>query len=90
MIDRARSAIFPPGKSDDQVREENTQQFAGSETNAELAAMTQLGLPTRVVVGGLVPDSAAAGALRGGGAAGPDPRRGAGGPAAAGGRRTRG
>ena len=30
-----RSVIFPPGKSDDQVREENTQQFAGSETNAE-------------------------------------------------------
>ena len=59
-----RSVIFPPGKSDDQVREENTQQFASSETNAEVAAMTQLGLPTRVVVGGLVPDSAAAGSLR--------------------------
>jgi PDZ domain-containing protein len=59
-----RSAIFPPGKSDDQVREENTQQFAGSETNAELAAMSQLAIPTRVVVGALVPDSPAAGALQ--------------------------
>jgi Lon-like protease len=59
-----RSQIFPPGKSDDQVREENTQQFATSETNAELAAMTQLAIPTRVVVGALVPDSPAAGALR--------------------------
>jgi len=59
-----RSVIFPPGKSDDQVREENTQQFAGSETNAELAAMTQLAIPTRVVVGALVPDSPAAGALQ--------------------------
>ena len=59
-----RSVIFPPNKSDDQVREENTQQFASSETNAEVAAMTQLAIPTRVVVGALVPDSPAAGALR--------------------------
>jgi Lon-like protease len=59
-----RSQIFPPGKTDDQVREENTQQFATSETNAEVAALTQLAIPTRVVVGGLVPDSPAAGALQ--------------------------
>ena len=59
-----RSQIFPPGKTDDQVREENTQQFATSEANAELAAMTELAIPTRVVVGSLVPDSPAAGALQ--------------------------
>ncbi len=59
-----RAQIFPPGKTDDEVREENTQQFATSETNAELAAMTELGIPTRVVVGAVVPDSPAAGALR--------------------------
>jgi PDZ domain-containing protein len=59
-----RSTIFPPGKTDDQVREENTQQFTTSESNAELAAMTELAIPTRVVVGAVVPDSAAAGALR--------------------------
>lgn len=59
-----RSQIFPPGKTDDQVRQENTQQFATSETNAEQAALAQLGLPTRVVVGAVVPDSPAAGALR--------------------------
>ena len=59
-----RTQIFPPGKTDDQVRDENTQQFATSESNAELAAMTQLAIPTRVVVGGLVPDSPAASALR--------------------------
>jgi len=59
-----RSQIFPPGKTDDQVREENTQQFAISESNAELAAMTQLAIPTRVVVGAVVPDSPAASALR--------------------------
>jgi PDZ domain-containing protein len=59
-----RSAVFPPGESDEQVREENTQQFAGSETNAELAAMAELAIPTRVVVGALVPNSPAAGALQ--------------------------
>jgi Lon-like protease len=59
-----RSQIFPPGKTDDQVRDENTQQFASSETNAEVAAMTQLAIPTRVVVGAVVPDSPAAGALQ--------------------------
>jgi Lon-like protease len=59
-----RTQIFPPGKTDAQVRDENTQQFATSETNAELAAMTQLAIPTRVVVGALVPDSPAAGALQ--------------------------
>ena len=59
-----RSQVFPPGKTDAEVREENTQQFASSESNAELAAMTQLAIPTRVVVGEVVPDSPAASALR--------------------------
>ncbi len=59
-----RTQVFPAGKSDDQVREENTQQFATSETNAELAAMTVLAIPTRVVVGALVPDAPAARALQ--------------------------
>ena len=59
-----RSEVFPPGKTDDQVRAENTQQFASSETNAEVAAMSQLAIPTRVVVGALVPDSPAAGTLQ--------------------------
>lgn len=59
-----RTLVFPPGKTDDQVRDENTQQFATSETNAELAALTQLAIPTRVIVGAVVPDSPAAGALR--------------------------
>ena len=59
-----RSEIFTPGKSDEQVQAENSQQFATSETNAELAAMTQLAIPTRVVVGALVPDSPATGALQ--------------------------
>ncbi len=59
-----RSQVFAPDKSDDQVREENTQQFTASETNAELAAMTELALPTRVVVGALTPGSPATGALQ--------------------------
>lgn len=55
-----RSQIFPPGKTDEEVRAENTQQFSTSEANAELAAMTELGIPTRVVVGTIVPDTPAA------------------------------
>lgn len=58
-----REAVFPPDKTDEQVEQENTEQFAASEANAEVAALTQLAVPTRVVVGELVPDSPAAGAL---------------------------
>lgn len=59
-----RTQIFPPGKTDEQVRAENTQQFASSESNAELAAMTELAIPTRVVVGAVVPDSPASALLQ--------------------------
>jgi PDZ domain-containing protein len=59
-----RSQIFPPGKTDAQVREENTRAFSASETNAELAAMSELAIPTRLVVGEVVPDSPAASTLQ--------------------------
>lgn len=58
-----RESVFPPDKSDQQVQQENTEQFATSEANAEVAALTQLALPTRVVVGSLVENSPAAGTL---------------------------
>ena len=45
------------------MEQDNADQFAASEANAEVAALTQLAVPTRVVVGELVPDSPAAGAL---------------------------
>lgn len=58
-----RDQVFPPEKSDEQVQADNTAQFAASEADAEVAALAELGLPTRVVVGALVPDSPAAGSL---------------------------
>ncbi|MDF3050302.1 MAG: hypothetical protein K0R87_1940 [Pseudonocardia sp.] len=61
-----RSQIFPPGKTDEEVRAENTQQLSASETNAELAAMNELGIPTRVVVGTVVPETPAARVLEDG------------------------
>lgn len=59
-----RAQVFPPDRTDEQVQQDNADQFAASEANAEVAALAQLRLPTRVVVGELVPDSPAAGALR--------------------------
>jgi Lon-like protease len=58
-----RDSVFPPGRTDQQVQQDNADQFAASEANAEVAALTQLAVPTRVVVGELVTDSPAAGAL---------------------------
>ena len=55
-----RDQVFPPDKSDQQVEQDNADQFAASEANAEVAALAQLKLPTRVVVGELVADSPAA------------------------------
>jgi Lon-like protease len=59
-----RSTIYAPEKSDAQVQEENTEQFAASESNAEVAALTQLHEPTRVVVGGFTDGSPAAATLK--------------------------
>jgi Lon-like protease len=59
-----RDSVFPPGRSDEQVEQDNADQFAASEANAEVAALNQLAVPTRVVVGELVADSPAAGALQ--------------------------
>ncbi len=59
-----RDTVFPPGKSDAQVQQENTDQFAESESDAEVAALTNLKLPTRVVVAALTTASPAAGKLR--------------------------
>jgi Lon-like protease len=59
-----RSTVYAPEKSDAQVQEENTEQFAASESNAEVAALTQLHMPTRVVVGEFTDGSPAAAALK--------------------------
>jgi Lon-like protease len=59
-----RSAIYPPGKSDQQVEQENTAQFTDSENDAEVAALTFLREPVKVVVGPLSLNAPAAGVLK--------------------------
>ncbi|WP_308257496.1 YlbL family protein [Pseudonocardia lacus] len=59
-----RSTIYPPEKSDAQVQEDNSAQFAASEANAEVAALAQLSVPTRVVVGELTENSPAGPSLQ--------------------------
>lgn len=50
-----RSAIFPPGQTQQQVDAKNDADFAGSETAAVSAALTYLDLPAQVVVGADAP-----------------------------------
>jgi len=45
-----REEIYPPGKSEQQVDQETTQQFAESQSSAEFAALGELGFPQQVVV----------------------------------------
>lgn len=58
-----RAAVFPPDRTADEIQQQNTQQFASSEANAQTAALNALGIPTRVLVEELTPDSPAAGIL---------------------------
>ncbi len=58
-----RTAVYAPEKTDAQVKAENTEQFAASEANAEVAALTLLDVPTRVVVAEFTVDSPAEPAL---------------------------
>lgn len=61
-----RSVIYPLGKTDDQVEQQNDADFSASESDAELAAIASLHLPTRVTVGSLVANSPAEGKLKAG------------------------
>jgi Lon-like protease len=61
-----RDSVYPPGQTTEEVDRKNTEDFAASETNAEAAALTELGLPTRATVGDVVPGSAVDGVLRAG------------------------
>lgn len=58
-----REALYPSDRSAEQVQELNAAQFASSESNAEAAAVAELGLPARVLVAGVVPGSPADGVL---------------------------
>lgn len=59
-----RAAIYPPGKTDRQVEQENTAQFTDSENDAEVAALSYLHEPVKVVVGPLSAGAPAAGVLK--------------------------
>ncbi len=61
-----REEIFLPGLSEQQVEQENTEQFRQSEADAEVAALSYLHLPTKVVVEAVVPGSPAVGLLAAG------------------------
>ncbi len=61
-----RSAVYEPGKTDEQVQQKNAEDFADSEINAESAAVRELGLPSVPAVADVVAGSAADGRLRAG------------------------
>jgi PDZ domain-containing protein len=61
-----RELVFPSDRTDQEIQDENAEQFASSESNAEAAAVTELGLPARVLVAGVVPDSPSVGVLEAG------------------------
>lgn len=58
-----RESVYPPGRSSEQVDQENTRQFVQSETDAEAAALRYLGYPTAVQVGSVLDNSPSAGLL---------------------------
>ncbi|PTR31717.1 PDZ domain-containing protein [Rhodococcus sp. OK519] len=59
-----REDVYPPQKSKDEVKEENSAQFAKSENSAELAALEYLNLPVVVEIGTVGDNGPAAGVLR--------------------------
>ncbi len=58
-----RSTIYPPGKSSQQVEQQNADDFTRSEIDAESAAVREIGLPAVPVVADVVAGSAADGVL---------------------------
>src|SRR5699024_9655082 len=61
-----RDQVFPPDRSEDEVRESNTAAMVGSENSAEAAAYRHLGIPMHPRVEDVDPEGAAAGALEAG------------------------
>lgn len=59
-----RAVLYPPGKSDQQVEQENNQLFTDSENDAEVAALSYLKDPVKVFVGQLAPNAPATGVLK--------------------------
>lgn len=61
-----RAEVYPPGVSREEVDRSNEQEFTTSESNAEVAAMHQLNLPTAVFVHKVAEGAPAQEALRAG------------------------
>ena len=61
-----RDVIYPPDRSDEEVREEEQEAFRGSQDSATNAALRQLGVPgtTKVLVGKVEDKAPAAGKLK--------------------------
>lgn len=59
-----RDRIYPPGKSDEEVRQGNQQEMSGSEDNATAAALTHLDRPTKLIVAEVAADGPAGEVLK--------------------------
>jgi Lon-like protease len=59
-----RDQVFPSSRTTEEIRQQNAEQFASSESNAESAALAELGLPATVVVTNVEADTPAAPLLR--------------------------
>jgi PDZ domain-containing protein len=61
-----RSAVYPPGESEQQVQQQNTADFAQSQDSATAAAFCELGYPVGFGVLTVTPDGPSAGKLKAG------------------------
>lgn len=59
-----RERLFPPGKSEQEVEKEQTQEFVTSQNSAVSAALAELGYPDKVVIAGLAAESPSTGRLK--------------------------
>jgi PDZ domain-containing secreted protein len=59
-----REEIYPPGKSEQEVDQETTQQFVDSQSTAEFAALGELGYPEQVVIQNVPKGSPSAGKIQ--------------------------
>ena len=59
-----RDEVYPPDRTTEEVRQENTAQMVGAEENATAAALRYLGRPTALRVAGVEPDGPAKGVLQ--------------------------
>lgn len=61
-----RELYFPPGETEQEVEQENARQFADSQSAAEVAALSHLDYPTRVIAKQVVADGPSAQVLQAG------------------------